>query len=335
MSAQRKSADLVLSGGGVKGIAHAGALGVFEQAGYRFERVAGASAGAIAASLGAAGMSSERIRALLMDELDYTKFKDRSPRDRIPLLGPSLSLLLENGLYEGAYFTSWLERVLAELEVETFGDLRIDDRGSSLLPEQSYRLVVLTTDITRGELVRLPWDYRDKYGLDPDSQRVADAVRASMSIPLFFEPARLIAADGRESTLVDGGVLSNFPIDTFDRTDEACPRWPTFGMTLFPGLPAGNDAIFPRLGIPRRGLVRYLESLVTTTIVGHDQGYLDKPWVKARSFEIDTTSVSPIDFGIDDEQETLLYERGAAAAKDFLASWDWQSYLERFRPACV
>lgn len=334
MSAQRKPADLVLSGGGVKGIAHVGALEVFEEAGYRFERVAGASAGAIAASLVAAGMSSVRMRTLFMKELDYPKFKDPSLRDRIPILGPSLSLLLENGLYEGEYFKSWLGRVLAELDVETFGDLRIDDRGRSLGPEQSYRLVVLATDITKGELVRLPWDY-EKYGLDPDKQRVVDAVRASMSIPLFFEPVPLVAADGRESTLVDGGVLSNFPIDTFDRTDEACPRWPTFGVTLFPRLPAGNDAIFPRFTVPRRGLVRYLESLVTTTIVGHDQGYLGKPWVKARSFEIDTTPVSPIDFGIDDDQETLLYGRGVSAAKDFLRTWDWQDYLERFRPSCA
>ncbi len=333
MSVQAKRAELVLSGGGVKGIAHAGALSVFEEAGYRFERVAGASAGAIAASLVAAGMPSERMRTLLMNELDYGKFKDLSPRDQIPLLGPSLSLLLENGLYEGKYFKTWLSEVLADLEVETFGDLKVEDRGSSLTTEQSYRLVVLATDITRGELVRLPWDY-GKYGLDPDQQPVVDAVRASMSIPLFFEPVSLAAKTGPKSTLVDGGVLSNFPIDTFDRTDDACPRWPTFGVTLFPRLPAGNDMIFPRTSLPRRGIVRYLESLVTTTIVGHDQAYLDKPWVKARSFEIDTTPVSPIDFQIDDRQEADLYDRGVVAANHFLGTWDWQDYLDRYRPSC-
>ncbi len=328
--ADPKRADLVLSGGGVKGIAHVGALAVFEEAGYRLERLAGTSAGAIAASLAAAGMSSERMRDLFMNELDYPKFKDRSFLDRLPGLGPGLSLLFENGLYEGEYFKDWLAGVLAGLGVETFGDLRIDDPASSLPPEQHYRLVVLATDITRGELVRLPWDYRDRYGLDPDEQRVADAVRASISIPLFFEPVGLVG-DGCESTLVDGGVLSNFPIDTFDRSDGEPPRWPTFGVTLFPRLPAGNDVLFPRWSVPRRGLIRYLEALVTTMIVGHDQGQLAKPWVSARAFEVDTAQVGAIDFGIDDEQENLLYEHGAQSAREFLRTWDWELYLERFR----
>ena len=61
-------------------------------------------------------------------------------------------------------------------------------------------------------------DYR-RVGLDPDEQPVADAVRASMSIPFFFRPVSLRATSGLTSTLVDGGLLSNFPIDSLDRTD--------------------------------------------------------------------------------------------------------------------
>ena len=79
----------------------------------------------------------------------------------------------------------------------------------------------MTSDVTRGRLVRLPWDY-PKYGLDADDQLVADAVRASMSIPFFYEPQRFTGAtSGRRSTsfMVDGGMLSNFPIEVFDRTD--------------------------------------------------------------------------------------------------------------------
>ena len=47
--------------------------------------------------------------------------------------------------------------------------------------------------MTTGQLVRLPWDYRRVYGLDPDEQSVADAVRASMAIPFFFRPVTLTA----------------------------------------------------------------------------------------------------------------------------------------------
>ena len=72
----------------------------------------------------------------------------------------------------------------------TFEDLRItpeEDPGMSLPENKRYRLVVHTSDITRGQLVRLPWDY-GLYGQDRDDQDVVAAVRASMSIPFFFEP---------------------------------------------------------------------------------------------------------------------------------------------------
>jgi NTE family protein len=325
-------ADLVLAGGGVKGIAHVGALSVLHDKGYRFERAAGTSAGAIVSALVAAGMEPEPMHELL-GRIDYRRFCDRRGRDRIPLVGPGLSILLENGFYEGEYLKEWLGNELAALGVERFRDLRRDDPGSSLTPEQQYRLVVMTADITRGELVRLPWDYRSRYGLDPDDQLVVDAVRASMSIPLFYEPVRLEHADGSVSTLVDGGVLTNFPIGAFDRTDQQTPRWPTFGVTLLPPLPAGNLKLFPALALLRRGPVSLIESLITTMIVGHDQAELAKPWVAARSITVDTEHANIVDFGIDPASQDQLYRNGRAAAQRFLRTWNWNEYLERYRLA--
>jgi NTE family protein len=329
---RQERADLVLAGGGVKGIAHAGVLSVLHEHGYRFERAAGTSAGAIVAALVAAGMPPPRMQKLL-GELDYRAFKDASGRDRVPLIGPGLSLALEDGLYEGEYLREWLGGELSTLGVETFRDLRSDDPDSSLPAEQQYRLVVMAADVTRGELVRLPWDYRDRYGLDPDRQRVADAVRASMSIPFFFEPVRIAGADGAVSTLVDGGVLTNFPIGTFDRTDGRTPRWPTFGVTLIPPLPAGNAKLFPGLGLLRRGPLHLLECLLTTMMVGHDQAELRKPWVAERSIPVDTERVNVVDFDIDPAAQQGLYESGRAAGERFLATWNWGDYLRRFRQA--
>jgi NTE family protein len=329
---RERRADLVLAGGGVKGIAHAGVLSVLHERGYRFERAAGTSAGAIVAALVAAGMSPERMHELL-GQLDYRAFRDSSGRDRVPLSGPGLSLALEDGLYEGEYLREWLGDQLSALGVETFRDLRREDADSALPAEQQYGLVVMAADITRGELVRLPWDYRQCYGLDPDRQRVADAVRASMSIPFFFEPVRLAGADGASFTLVDGGVLTNFPIGTFDRTDGHTPRWPTFGVTLIPPLPIGNARLFPGLGLLRRGPLHLLECLLTTMMVGHDQAELRKPWVAARSIPVDTERVNVVDFDIDPVAQQGLYESGRAAGEAFLATWSWEKYLRRFRPA--
>lgn len=325
------SADLVLAGGGVKGIGHVGAIAALRDAGYTFPRVAGTSAGSIVGALAAAGMTSERMLEV-MGTLDWQRFRDPSRIDRVPVLGPAASVLLDQGIYEGDYVREWLGNQLAELGVETFGDLRITDPESSLEPDEAYKLVVMATDITRGELVRLPWDYRDRYGLEPDDQLVADAVRASVSIPIFFEPVRLGHADGTTSTLVDGGVLSNYPIDAFDRTDGRTPRWPTFGVTLLPRLPAGNVKLFPALGLFRRGLPHYLECLVTTTVVGRDQAYLAKPWVKARTIDVETSGVGVVEFDVDERGRAALHEGGRAAASEFLERWDFDAYTRSFRP---
>ena len=325
-----RHADLVLEGGGVKGISHVGAISALEAAGYTFPRVAGASAGAIVGALVAAGMSADRLTRA-MRAVDYRSFRDRGLLDRVPIVGRGLSLLLENGIYEGTAVREWLGNLLADEGVETFADLRTDDPDSALAPHQRYRLVVVVADLTHGELIRLPWDYERTYGLDPDRQLVVDAVRASMSIPFFYEPVTLEAADGTRSTLVDGGVLSNYPIDTFDRTDGRPPRWPTFGIKIVPQLPAGRARLFPLLGLVPFGPVRLLEQLVTTMMVGHDQAQLAKPWVAARTIRVDTGTISPVDFGLSDAEQETLYKAGRTAARHFLSRWDFDAYRTRFR----
>lgn len=323
-------ADLVLAGGGVKGIGHVGAVAALRDAGYTFPRVAGTSAGAVVGALVAAGMDSDAMLRV-MQQLDWGRFRDPGWLDRIPVLGPLTSVLFEYGIYEGSFVREWLGNELAQLGVETFADLRADDAGSDHPDERTYKLVVMAADISRGELVRLPWDY-DRYGLDPDQQPVVDAVRASMSIPLFFEPVTLTHGDGDTSTLVDGGILSNYPIEVFDRTDGRTPRWPTFGVTLLRRLPQANVKLFPMFeALRRRGLPRFLESLVTTTVVGRDQGYLAKPWVQARTIEVDSSNVGIVEFDIDDAGEQEVYRKGRDAAETFLKDWNFEDYKTTYR----
>ncbi len=326
-----RNADLVLEGGGVLGIAHVGALGVLDAAGYGFQRVAGTSVGALVGALVAAGMPVAEMTEVI-GSLDFRRFTDRSLVDRIPIAGPLASIAFENGVYEGDEVRDWVAERLAALGVRTFGDLRRDDPGDEWLPvERRYKLVVTAADLTRGELVRFPWDYQRLYGLDPDEQSVAEAVRASTSIPFFYEPASITAADGTRSTLVDGGVLANFPIDLLDRTDGLRPRWPTFGVKLLPRLPVDADQLLPGLGLLAHGPLKLLTDLVMTTIVGRDQAYLDLPWVHARTMQVDTGDVSPVDFGVPDEAKQELLAAGRTAAEELLGRWDWQTYVTTFR----
>jgi NTE family protein len=332
--ADPKPADLVLSGGGVKGIGLVGAVVALMNAGYRAQRVSGTSAGSIVGAVVAAAsmgnkLGPEEVKELAL-QLDYHKFTDPGTVERLPVLGPSLAVLRGTGIYKGDYAHDWVRSQLKNLGVRTFGDLAIDD--DSLPPEQRYKLVVTVADVTTGQLVRLPWDYRRVYGLDPDEQSVADAVRASMSIPFFFRPVTLTSSAGLTSTLVDGGILSNFPIDSLDRTDRRRPRWPSFGVTVLPNLPEGNDKVIPALApIRLLGPPHLLESVITTVLVGRDQAYLSQPWVSARTIRVDSTDVGFLDFDISDNEIEALYVKGHAAAEKFLSTWDWDAYLERFR----
>jgi NTE family protein len=325
---------LVLSGGGVKGIGLVGAVVALMDDGYRAQRVSGTSAGSIVAAVVAAAsvgdqLGPEEVKELAL-QLDYHKFTDPGALERLPVLGPSLGVLRGTGIYKGDYAHDWVRSQLKNLGVHTFGDLAIDD--DSLPAEQRYRLVVTVADVTTGQLVRLPWDYGRVYGLDPDEQSVADAVRASMSIPFYFRPVTLTSSTGLTSTLVDGGILSNFPIDSLDRTDRRPPRWPSFGVTVLPNLPEGNDKVIPALAPLRLlGPPHLLESVITTVLVGRDQAYLSQPWVNARTIRVDSTDVGFLDFDISDNEIEALYVKGYAAAQKFLSGWDWDAYLERFR----
>lgn len=326
-----KPVDLVLSGGGVKGVGLVGAVVAVLDAGYSLKRVSGVSAGSLVGSVLAAASEGGKLTTAELKELaltlPYDKFRDAGP---VPLVGPAWGLIHDNGIYRGDFAHDWIRGELKNLGVVTFGDLALADK--QIRPERRYRLAVTVTDVTTGQLVRLPWDYRRVYGLDPDEQLVADAVRASMSIPYFFRPVHLTSADGLTSTLVDGGVLSNFPIDSFDRLDGKPPRWPTFGVTVVPNLPKDNDQVIPGLGALRLlGPPTLLEQLITTMIVGHDQTYLNQPWVKARAIQVDSTAVNFLDFGIARKDAEALYDKGYEAALAFLSTWNWGEYLERFR----
>ncbi|HET7235186.1 MAG TPA: patatin-like phospholipase family protein [Actinomycetota bacterium] len=320
-------ADLVLEGGGVKGIGLVGAYSALQQAGYAFHRIAGTSAGAIVGALIAADITPDELQRV-MREIDYGRFEDKGYLDHLWLVGKGASLLFEKGIYEGSYLREWLDQQLAALGVRTFGDLRIEDPGSSLPPERSYRLVVMTSDVTRARLVRLPWDY-PQYGLDPDEQSVAGAVRASMSIPFFYEPLRFTSrdAEGKEQTsyMVDGGMLSNFPIEVFDRTDGRPARWPTFGVKLS----AKPDAA-QRQKYDVHGTFSLARAMLGTMTSFHDQIHIDEPSALARTIFVDTFGVRATDFDIDETVQDLLFDSGFEAAMEFLQGWDFDRYLAEF-----
>jgi len=328
--------DLVLEGGGVKGIAIVGALSVFEEHGFVVNRVAGTSAGAIVGSLAAAGMSVGRMTEV-MQTLDFRKFMDRG-RSKVPVVSEGVSLVLDQGAFSGAYARDWVREMLSEQGVATFGDLRLAqdraERAAELPPDQRYKLVVMAADVTQRRLARLPWDYRQHYGVDPDSVSVAEAVRASMSIPFFFEPVRLsyersrpdVPVEAAESVLVDGGLLSNFPVESFDRADGAPPRWPTIGIKL--SSPGGSRDMFPSIAPGPLGLAF---DLLSTMVDSRDNQISQRADVLSRTVFVDTSGVAITNFNVKQADKDRLFDNGRRAATEFLSSWDFWAYVQDYR----
>ena len=226
-------ADLVLEGGGVKGIGLAGAYTTLAHAGYRMHRIAGTSAGAIVGALIAADMPPDRMEKI-MKELDYNEFQDES----------SSIASATSARASGPLSTRHLRRrpppQLARRAPHRTrkADLR---RSKITEPDGSPGPDEQSVSARRPGVRCVPWPARRSPGTTTctGSTPASNGRRrraASMSIPLIYEPVQLECEteDGEKATsfLVDGGILSNYPIGIFDRTDGQPPRWPTFGLKL-------------------------------------------------------------------------------------------------------
>ena len=321
-------ADLVFEGGGVKGIGLAGAFAALEQRGYTPKSVAGTSAGAISAALVAAGYTSAELDEILLN-LPFETFKDESFVDKLPLFGSAASVLFELGIYEGKVFQDWMTGLLEAKGITKFGQLHNEDAEN---PKQNYRLRVIASDVTHRRMLVLPND-ADHLGVSPDEMDIAWAVRMSMSIPVFFEPVLHKNADaGSEHLIVDGGMLSNFPVWLFDREGRD-PRWPTFGLRLVepdPKVPIGHRLAGEEHGVKKSNILDYVKSLAMTMMAAHDRLYMEKA-TYARTIAIPTLGVGTTEFDITPDRVRALYDSGFAAASEFLDHWDFNAYIEEFR----
>jgi NTE family protein len=291
--------DGVFSGGGIKGFALIGAYAAVEKKGFRFKRVAGTSAGSLVAALIAAGYTSKEI-AQLIGELDLKKFMD-SRSTVIPFaLAKWVFLYWKLGLYRGRVFESWVAEKLAKKGLRTFGDL----------PPETLR--VIASDLTNGTMLVLPDDL-PKYGINPQTFPIAKAIRMSCSLPFFFEPVKVRDYQGR-NIIVDGGVLSNFPMWLFD-TDNVKKVRPVLGVKL-----SHNLIEHPRHEI--NNAINMFEALFETMKDAHDARYISRKHEKNIIF-IPTEGVMTTEFELTDEKKHELIELGWNCAMKFFKRWGY------------
>ncbi|MBD7935890.1 MULTISPECIES: patatin-like phospholipase family protein [Cytobacillus] len=292
--------DGVFSGGGIKGFALIGALAEIEKQGFQFKRVAGTSAGSIISALIIAGYSSEEIERM-MDDLDLKLFLDNR-KSLIPIaVAKWLFLFWSLGLYKGNELEKWIEARLAARGIRTFADV------------SPLSLRIIASDLSNGRLLVLPDDL-PKYQIDPNRFSVAKAVRMSCSMPYFFEPVKIGGRGKRNNLIVDGGVLSNFPMWLFDKDNVKKTR-PVLGVKL-----SNNNSEQP----PRRikNAIQMFEALFETMKDAHDSRYISRSHEQNVIF-VPTEGVLATEFELTEEGKKDLLKVGRERAKEFLATWTY------------
>ncbi len=324
--------NLVFEGGGVKGIAYAGALEVLDREGIlqNVERVAGTSAGAMMAVLVGLRYSSKEVQEVLWD-LNFKGFIDSS----WGILRNSHRLFKEYGWCKGDYFRS----VMAELIQRKTGDGEIT--FGELARTQKFRDIYLVgADLTTG-LSKL------FCAQQTPEVKVADAARISMSIPLIFAAIR---SKDKKRLYVDGGLLENYAIKTFDQREYVADQ-NHFRRTEYYDKINSQTKSLKSMGkreyvynketlgfrldseedismyltheeVPSKEIdsfFSYTKALVTTLIDFQNNVHLHSDdW--QRTVYIDTLGVRAIDFDIPDDRKQDLVDSGVKYTERYL---DW------------
>jgi len=193
--------NLVFEGGGVKGIAYVGAMEVLEKKGILQDiiRVGGTSAGAINAVLLGLNYTLAETREIL-STLNFRRFLD----DSWGIVRDTNRLITEFGWYKGDYFRDWIGDII---ERKTGNSESTFLEVNTLKAERKFRdLYFMGTNLSTG--------FGEVFSFEHTPRMcVADAVRISMSIPLFFAAKRSMRGD----VYVDRGVVDNYPVKLFDR----------------------------------------------------------------------------------------------------------------------
>lgn len=290
--------DGVFSGGGVKGYALIGAYQQLEKKGIIFSRLAGTSAGSIIASLSIAGYTGSEMEDLFLD-LKPNDFLD----ERVPANIPFMKWLLlywKLGLYKGDALEKWIEEKLIAKGIRTFSDI----------PAMSLRIIA--SDITNSRIVILPDDL-SKYHIDERHFPISKAVRMSCGIPYIFEPVN-ITKKKSPTYMVDGGVLSNFPMWLFDQ-DNVKKLRPVLGIKLS----GDNEMVLTRnVNNP----IALFTALFDTMRVAHDNRYVSRKHEKNIIF-VPLKDMSGFDFDVSLERKQELIQLGSTSAERFLKKWTY------------
>ncbi|MFK7922293.1 MAG: patatin-like phospholipase family protein [Bacteroidia bacterium] len=216
--------------------------------------------------------------------------------------------------------------------------------------KNDWPFAVVAADITTESKAVFP-KHAGLYFEDPEKVNPAYFVRASMSVPIFFHPLRrepnslddafawekegipqspenklawereleYMGPHPEKVLFVDGGILSNFPIDIFHAWDKI-PRRPTFGVKLGLSRNTMNE-------VEDMNYAGLIAASFNAARMMRDQDFiLNNPEYRKLVAQIDIGEHNWLDFALSDEAKIDLFIRGAQTGLDFLKGFNWKEY---------
>jgi NTE family protein len=257
-------------------------------------------------------------------------------------------LLKEHGLNPGQTFEEWLKQGIKNFGIERTDalDQQLNAKANELLrhgdgpplteKQRSARLAMITADISTQSKVEFPKMAKLYWGNKWLAENPGSYVRASMSIPFFFKPFRVAITEPeqltwseyvglddikqlpKEAVFIDGGIMSNFPIQVFHGT--GVPAAPTFGVLLGKRM---------RCEAPFSNILKHTAGIFNASRHCLDYDFLaQNPDYHRLITTVDTGNHNWLDFNVTRESKIDLFVRGTKAAYDFLEKFDWETYKE-------
>ena len=260
------------------------------------------------------------------------------------------------GVNPGDFFYDWIKKQFQDNGVTNVASLR--DKAGQAIPGLHIRpgvehpkgtralegdVTFIASELATGNKIQFPkmCDLFRKAD-EIDQLQPAGFVRASMAIPVFFEsyfiniPAR--SPEIKEAwlrtfnekspptvaRLVDGGLLSNFPISLFFNPNVLVPRLPTFGINLNDN-PGGSNAG----DTSAWGLAGYIGGMLATLQSHYDKEFL----VQNKAYEkgigtINLPGFNWLNFFLTEKDKKKMFRLGAQAAARFLMEFNWEEYKQ-------
>ncbi|MEO6719735.1 MAG: patatin-like phospholipase family protein [Ferruginibacter sp.] len=321
--------NLVLEGGGVRGLAYAGAFSELENKGVlqQIEKVAGTSAGAIAGLMISIGFSAKEIDSI-MYSLPVEEFND----GKGGIVGKYVRVKNKYGLYEGKIFEQWLHQLIKhKTGLEDLSFTKLHDLH---LQNKIYKDFYCTgTNLTRQHLDIFSFEHTPEMS-------IAVAVRISAGVPLYFEPVmlddryqKIRAADtvSFRNYYVDGGMIANYPISIFDSCENKgnpllCDKihfnTQTLGIKLerpaqIDSLKNNNSNIPPYHIASFREYIYAFNNLVIETL---NRKYPNLENEKFRTIYVSVGSVQSRVRKMKPTEKEMLYNNGVRAVTEFFST---------------